>query len=316
MSTPTPEVCAGHHLSPEPPTTARPASQMSHRITSALAYSTDSAGMHPSHTLPLKLRAIAAAGFVHIELGFPDLEAYAEQQTPGYAKLDNRGRGDLDTFVLVVHPFSEFEGYRDVEKRAEGFERAAAWFKVLKALDCEMLQVGSTDDPDTSADYDLIARDLRQLADEAAKQQPPIRIAYEMWAWGSHVNTWEHTWEVCKRVDRPNFGLCLDTFQICGSRNVTPDALRQSAQEQGISPLYAWSNAWRPVPFMDEACGRRQRGDALCGYLPVVDDGWRGPWSYEDMARDDPAVPAKWTQAAMRSYALLEEKLVYAHIKV
>lgn len=30
-------------------------------------------------------------------------------------------------------------------------------------------------------------------------------------------NTWEHTWEICKRVDRPNFGLCLDTFQICGN---------------------------------------------------------------------------------------------------
>lgn len=359
-------------------------------ITSSLAYSTDSAGMHPSHTLPLKLHAIAAGGFKQIEVGFPDLEAYAAQVHPGYTKLDNRGRGDLVALcaaaheirgicgelglsVLVVHPFSEFEGYRDTGRREEGFERAAAWFKVLKALDCQMLQVGSTDDPDTSADYDLIARDLRQLADEAAAQDPPIRIAYEMWAWGSHVNTWEHTWEVCKRVDRPNFGLCLDTFQICarayadpcsptgllqhpqtpadstlagslqalaatlppakifylqisdGSRNVAPDALSQSAQEQGISPLYAWSNAWRPVPFMDEAVlgeteverGERRFG----GYLPVLDvceavlkTGWRGPWSFEvfyekDMARDDPGVPSKWTRAAMRSYELIEERL-------
>lgn len=61
--------------------------------------------------------------------------------------------------------------------------------------------------------------------------------AYEMWAWGCHVyvvspvflnvplnrcsyprsNIWENTWEVCKRVDRSNFGLCLDTFQIAGT---------------------------------------------------------------------------------------------------
>lgn len=27
-------------------------------------------------------------------------------------------------------------------------------------------------------------------------------------------NSWEHTWDICKRVNRPNFGLCLDTFQI------------------------------------------------------------------------------------------------------
>ena len=39
-----------------------------------------------------------------------------------------------------------------------------------------MLQVGSTPDESTSSDYDVIARDLRQLADEAAAQDPPIRM--------------------------------------------------------------------------------------------------------------------------------------------
>lgn len=34
----------------------------------------------------------------------------------------------------------------------------------------------------------------------------------------SDSNAWEHTWEICKLVNRPNFGLCLDTFQICGKR--------------------------------------------------------------------------------------------------
>lgn len=33
----------------------------------------------------------------------------------------------------------------------------------------------------------------------------------------SSRNSWEHTWEICKLVDRPNFGLCLDTFQISGN---------------------------------------------------------------------------------------------------
>lgn len=174
-------------------------------------------------------------------------------------------------------------------------------------------------------------------------------------------NTWEHTWEVCKRVDRANFGLCLDTFQICGtsmlilmiacrhrrdtdllgspckarayadptsangliqhppegsaimqlsaslkalattvpkekifyfqisdgSRKISPDALLQSAKEQGIDPLYAWSNAWRPLPYMDEVCARDDK-QGWGGYLPVLDvcdavlrTGWRGPWSYE-----------------------------------
>ncbi|CDO71054.1 hypothetical protein BN946_scf184844.g58 [Trametes cinnabarina] len=355
-------------------------------IATKLAYSTDSAGMHPSHTLPLKLRAIAEAGFDQAEVAFPDLEAYAEQEYPGYQKLDDSGKGDLDKLVqasekiwqlcealdisiLAVHPFSQFEGYEDKEKRAIRFERAAAWFKVLKALNCQMLQVGSTPDESTSSDYDVIARDLRQLADEAAVQKPPIRIAYELWAWGAHVNTWEHIWEVCKRVDRPNFGLCLDTFQICarayadptssdgllrnppagsantqlasslkmlsttvpsekifyfqisdGSRKVAPDALKASAEEQGIDPLYAWSNAWRPLPYMDTVCPRADR-ESWGGYLPVADvceavlrTGWRGPWSYEvfyqeDMSRENLNIPAKWTKAAWSSHELLVKEL-------
>ncbi|KDQ58865.1 hypothetical protein JAAARDRAFT_192446 [Jaapia argillacea MUCL 33604] len=203
------------------------------------AYCTDSAGMHPSHTLPIKLRAIAAAGFSSVEIAFPNLEAYAKQQHQEYQKIDNSGRGDVEVLckvarkvrgmceelgleVLALHPFSQFEGYEDVSKREEGFARAQTWFKVMNALNCQMLQVGSSNDPSISSDYEIIARDLRQLADEAAAQEPPIRIAYEMWAWGVHVNTWEDTWDICQRVDRPNFGLCLDTFQICARAYADP----------------------------------------------------------------------------------------------
>ncbi|KAI0765854.1 xylose isomerase-like protein [Trametes elegans] len=356
-------------------------------ITTSLAYSSDSAGMHPSHTLPIKIRAIAEAKFQQVEIAFPDLEAFAAQEFPGYRKLDNNGNGDLDKLVqaaekvkklceelgltvLAVHPFAQFEGYEDAQKRAAGLNRARAWFKVLKALDCQILQVGSTPDPSTSSDYDVIARDLRQLADDAAAQDPPIRIAYEMWAWGAHVNTWEDIWEVCKRVDRPNFGLCLDTFQICarayadptsangllqnppegsailqlasslkalaitippekiyylqisdGSRKVAPEELKKSAEEQGISPLYAWSNAWRPLPYMDTSTPRSASEGAWGGYLPVLDvceavlkTGWRGPWSYEvfyqeDMSKDSELIPSKWTKAAKLSHMLLEKHL-------
>ena len=77
-------------------------------------------------------------------------------------------------------------------------------------------------------------------------------------------------------------------FQISdGSKNVSPDALNEEAKRQGIDPLYAWSNAWRPLPYMDEVCAREDK-QGWGGYLPVLDvcdavlrTGWRGPWSYE-----------------------------------
>ncbi|EGO28752.1 hypothetical protein SERLADRAFT_459519 [Serpula lacrymans var. lacrymans S7.9] len=354
--------------------------------------------MHTSHTLPLKLQAIADAGFRLAEIAFPDLEAYAQQENPNYKKIGNRGRGDVDVLcqvarkisslceklglkVLAVHPFSKFEGYEDLGKREESFDRATTWFKVLKALNCQMLQVGSTDDPSASSDLNVISRDLRQLADEAIAQDPPIKIAYELWAWGTHTNTWEGVWEVCKRVDRPNFGLCLDTFQISARTYMLPDPphtthedifpsppgvpvplhltsslrrltevfsepaarekifyfqisdgsgpgrvssaeLTKTAKEKGISPLYAWSNAWRPLPYMEDIDPGTQYG----GFLPVLDvieavlrTGWRGPWSYEvfyeaDMSRDDPGVPLKWTKAAMESRKRIFEALKPFHM--
>ena len=90
-------------------------------VAPSIAYSTDSAGMHPSHTLPTKLRAIAEAGFTQVELAFPDLETYAEQEHPGYGKLDECGKGSVDVLletagkvrlmceelgmvILVIHP--------------------------------------------------------------------------------------------------------------------------------------------------------------------------------------------------------------------
>ncbi|KAH7924994.1 xylose isomerase-like protein [Leucogyrophana mollusca] len=360
-------------------------------------YATPSAGMHPSHTLPRKLRGIRNAGFTLTEIALPDLEGFAEQEHPGYRKISLSGEGDVDILcmvarkasgicnelglkVLAMHPFSKFEGYEETSKREESFERAATWFKVLQALDCQILQVGSSDDPSSSPDLDVIARDLRQLADEADSQSPPIKIAYELWAWAAHVNTWEGAWEVCKRVDRPNFGLCLDTFQICARTYMNPapstdgadlfpispgaplapqlsaslhkltetltapaaqekifyfqisDAsgpakirsadLVKVAAEKGISPLYAWSNAWRPLPYMEEIDAGKHYG---C-FMPVLDvieavlgTGWRGPWSYEvfyeeDMSRDDPNVPEKWARAAMESHQKILQALEPLHV--
>ncbi|KAL5522922.1 hypothetical protein ACEPAF_1189 [Sanghuangporus sanghuang] len=348
------------------------------------AYATASAGMHPSHTLPAKLKAVAEAGFKWTEIAFPDLEKYASSKFEGYRKIDISGVGDVDKLlesakdiyllcrqlglcVLTVMPFSQFEGYDDATKIEQGLKRARTWFKVLKALSCQMLQVGSSNNPSINNSYDLMSKNLQNLADEAAAQEPPIRIAYEMWCWATHVNTWEHTFDICRRVNRPNFGLCLDTFQISaillarqiclpgaltpsnvplppssfseslveltrtfapytdrifylqisdGSR-IEPHALAAEANEQGIHPLYAYSNAYRPLPFQKVSHP---------GFLPVLDviravlaTGWRGPWSYEvfyadDQKQDDPEVPSRWTREAMSSHARILAELDFSDV--
>jgi hypothetical protein len=46
-------------------------------------------------------------------------------------------------------------------------------------------------------------------------------------AWGTYINTWEDSWDVIKRANRPNIGICLDTFKgrPARRRQVVPSVL-------------------------------------------------------------------------------------------
>lgn len=190
-----------------------------------LCYATPSLGMHESHTLPRKLEAIAQAGFTAIELGMPDLTAYGQCQEHEFDRLYAAAVKvgelcrSLRLKVLVLQPHSQFEGY-DATTLKSRLDRAERWFKVMQPLGCDMMQVGSNDDRSISSDLSVSADNLRELSDLAAKYS--CRIAYEPWCWGTHVNTWKHCFDVLKLVDRPNFGLCLDTFQIIGREWADP----------------------------------------------------------------------------------------------
>lgn len=49
-----------------------------------------------------------------------------------------------------------------------------------------------------------------------------FRLCYENWCWATFAPTWKCVWEIVKAVDRPNIGLCLDTFQTAGSEWADP----------------------------------------------------------------------------------------------
>lgn len=186
----------------------------------SLCYATPSLGMHESHTLDKKISASAKAGYTALEMGMPDLMALAGVESDEakdfdklYAAAEQAGKlcREAKIQVLVLQPHSNFEGYTDPATRKGKFERAERWLKLMAPLSCSMLQVGSNDDRSTSSDYAVIAKDLRELSDLAKKYN--VRVAYENWCWGAHINTWRHIYDIMKLVDRDNFGLNLDTFQ-------------------------------------------------------------------------------------------------------
>ncbi|KAL4908697.1 hypothetical protein BDW74DRAFT_165496 [Aspergillus multicolor] len=208
--------------------------------------------------LPQKLSAIQLAGYNGIELGFPDLLAYASSLT-GRDVSEN----DYDSLriaaaevkklciahgleILMLQPFSNFEGWpRGSKEREDAFDRAREWISIMEAAGTKMLQVGSSDTPlhkmsppstsengATGPRADIVA-DLRELADLLGAKA--FKLAYENWCWSSHASSWKDVWEIVRAVDRPNIGLCLDTFQSAGGEWGDPSTVSGRIEEGSIN---------------------------------------------------------------------------------
>ena len=80
-------------------------------------------------------------------------------------------------------------------------------------------------------DYDRLADDLAALADLLAPHG--FQLAYENWCWATAAPTWRDAYELVVRADRPNVGLCLDTFQTAGYEWGDPTAASGRADEDG-----------------------------------------------------------------------------------
>lgn len=126
---------------------------------------------------------------------------------------------------MGIGPFKDYEGLIDPLARAEKLRELDVWFRVAHILETDLIQIPCTFNTEgVTGDPDVAARDLRQLADLGAAQNPPFRFAYENLCFGSYNDTWEKAWELVKKVDRDNFGLCLDTFNIAGREWADPAA--------------------------------------------------------------------------------------------
>ncbi|KAK1235651.1 hypothetical protein PQX77_001116 [Marasmius sp. AFHP31] len=199
------------------------------------SYVTYNVGNNESHTLPLKLEAIANAGFDAVELSMTDVLDYAkflngERPSPrDYDTLVDVGKRIRELAarqgmkIIMLQPFAKFEGWpKGSKEREDAFDRARGWMRVMEAVGTDLLQVGTSDaDPDAiCSSFDEFARDLGELADMMAEKG--LRIAYENWCWAAHAPNWQDAWEIVKKVDRPNVGLCLDTWQSVGGEWADP----------------------------------------------------------------------------------------------
>ena len=267
-----------------------------------ISFATCSLGS-PSNPPPLldRLHAISITGFSAVELSFPDILSYGQTllghqvEPSNYEDLckvaaeikkecDKRKLG-----IMMLQPFSNYEGWPEgSDERKDAMERARGWIRIMQACGTDLLQVGSTDSPLDKLDKSKIVPDLQLLCDML--KDHGFRLAYENWCWSTHAPDWKHVWSIVQQVERPNIGLCLDTFQTAGGEwgdprtasglreDVPKDELDKRFQEslEELSTtvpkdkiyLLQISDAYKvPQPFDAE------RDDA--GLLP------RGRWSHD-----------------------------------
>lgn len=191
------------------------------------------------HDLPSKLHQAAQYGYQGVELFFDDLDCLASREHNGShiaaAQHVRQLCGTLHLAIICLQPFSFYEGLLDRTQHEHLVTtKLPQWFELARILGTDLIQVPSNflaADPETgkartTPDKAVIIADLQRIADLGLQQKPyPIRYVYEALAWANHIDTWEASWEIVQMVDRPNFGLCLDTFNIAGRIYADPAAV-------------------------------------------------------------------------------------------
>ncbi|KAF9889748.1 hypothetical protein FE257_007054 [Aspergillus nanangensis] len=181
------------------------------------------------HDLREKLHQAALHNYAGIELFYDDLDHLAKTAFNSCVVTATHHVHQLCTTlnltIICLQPFSFYEGLLDrAEHERLVSEKLPFWFDLARILNTDLIQIPSnflcadpvTGESRTTGDRDVIVRDLQRVADMGLALEPPMRFVYEALAWGNHVNTWDASWEIVKAVDRENFGVCLDTFNLAG----------------------------------------------------------------------------------------------------
>ncbi|KAJ9608138.1 hypothetical protein H2200_007126 [Cladophialophora chaetospira] len=206
------------------------------------------------HSFEHKLEQCAKYGFESIELFFEDLEAVANSlpashpaspPRTSFASSTEKQEQQLaaadyihelcvqhNLEILCLQPFMHYEGRRDEASHEAAIEELHFWIKLAQRLNTDLIQIPSSFLPESecTGDRSRIVADLRQVADIGLRTTPVTRFAYEALAWGTHVDKWDDAWSIVQEVDRPNFGTCLDTFNLAGRIYADP------ASPSGLNP--------------------------------------------------------------------------------
>jgi 4-hydroxyphenylpyruvate dioxygenase len=256
-------------------------------------------------TLEEKLRAAADAGFDGVELFEPDLLAspLSPEQVRDLAR-------ELGLSLDLYQPFRDLEAV-DEQVFEDALRRLEAKCALMARLGMDLLLVCSNVGTATRWEDEVAVAQLARAADVAARHG--VRLAYEALAWGRYVNTYRHAWSLVKQADRPNLGVCLDSFHVL-SRFDTVEGISEIPGEK----IFFVQMADAPIMSLDVLDWSRHHrnfpgegGLDVVGFLAaVLRSGYSGPISLEvfsDVYRQTDT--ARTARAAHRSLQWLERSV-------
>ncbi|GAA5988551.1 hypothetical protein JCM10908_003618 [Rhodotorula pacifica] len=219
-------------MSLSPPTSlpSTPPAMAPTQLLPSLGIATLSLGTCEHHSLEDKIHAAAEAGFASIELFDLDWQQYRDSyaRSNGYTmpceEGDAASRAAAHALAQVCRnegveiscyqPIRNFEGWTDPEQEQQVRKHAKGILDVMPILGTDLVLCCSNSAPasETTGSLEKAVEDFRWLADLAATYNPPLRIMYEALSFATHRSQWQQAWEVVERANRPNLGICLDSF--------------------------------------------------------------------------------------------------------
>ena len=182
-----------------------------------------SLGHQTVHSISSRLKAAASCGFKLIELVEDDLTFYALDHLGGAspdtmeqaARIVKEICDNLDIKPFVFQPFWFYEGLIDRKEHDAKIIKLRLWMRLCKILGIRLIQIPANWMTEgITGDKETIVADLTEMANIGLEQDPVVSIAYEGVAWGTYIDTWQGTWEIVQQVNKPNFGLCIDSYHI------------------------------------------------------------------------------------------------------
>lgn len=210
-----------------------------------------SLGTNVHHDLPTKIRTASRLGYDAIEIFIPDFDVFVHEVGVGHhasmfdaeewrlveaandlellcAKTIGRYCQEYGLVISCFQPFREFENFAGASRLAKtgrlpprlkvALDRADSYIRLMPAMQCDLLLVCSNLLPynpisDTYSKRDYLDDQVTAFTELGHLASTyGVKIGHEALAWGSVVNRWEEVWEVVDRVDLPNVGVILDSF--------------------------------------------------------------------------------------------------------